>query len=53
MCCGRFGQSTDCGFTNKAAVGLTVSGARKGGPEKDAIAIMSDLGTNLPNDKAP
>lgn len=47
------GRSTDGDFANTAAVGFTVSVARKDVPEKDAIAIMRDLGTNLPSNEAP
>jgi hypothetical protein len=47
------GRGTDDDFANKAAVGFSVSDARIEVPEKDAIAIMSDLGTNLPSSEAP
>jgi len=47
------GRSTDGDFASKGAVGLTVSVAMKDVPEKDAIAIMSDLGTNLTSNEAP
>ena len=47
------GRSTDGDFANKTAVGFTESVAKKDVPEKDAIAIMSDLGTNLPSNEAP
>jgi hypothetical protein len=50
---GPLGRSTDCDFVSNAARGLAVSAARKDGPEKDAIAIMSDLGTNLRSNEAP
>jgi hypothetical protein len=47
------GRSTDGDFASQAAEGFTVSVAMKDVPEKDAIAIMSDLGTNLTSNEAP
>jgi hypothetical protein len=47
------GRSTDGDFASKTAVNFTLSVARKDVPEKDAIAIMSDLGTKLPSNEAP
>jgi hypothetical protein len=46
-------RSTDGNLASKAVVGLFVSLAKKDEPEKDAIAIMSDLGANLPSNEAP
>jgi len=51
--CDPMGRSTYGDFANTAAVCFTVSAARKDVPEKDSIAIMSDLGTNLPSNEAP